>query len=256
MRKPDLLIGGIPFELDYEQHLLRQFDKRQICIPFDSLTDGEAYRALQPETLPAELKAELNRFHPDSPITFPAELLQSREQLIKHANYEFNAGCLRNGWGIYLVNEPLGQRLAGVLPHIAIAETDFTIDVRLKELRETAVPWNALRFADMFDAGENYLFYYRLDSHTCYQPNPQLTALPEKVVMIQLPNELLLDPVAVAREYKADLPLFLQQNPIQGELKAVVKPLAESALPGIIEQNKKLRQASRQGNNRRRSRGL
>jgi len=256
MRRPDLLIGSVAFEFDFEQHLLRQFDKRQICIPFDSLTDGGAYRALQPGTLPAELKAELNRFHPDSPIIFPAELLQSRDQLNKHANYEFNAGCLRHGWGIYLVDELLGKRLAGILPHIAIAETDFTIDVRLKELRETTVPWNALRFADMFDTGENYLFYYRLDSHTGYQPNTQLTTLPAKAAMIELPNELLLDPVAVAREYKADLPLFLQQNPNQRELKAVVKPLAESALPRIIEQNKKLRQASRQGNNHRRSRGL
>lgn len=255
-RKPDLLIGGIPFELDFEQRLLRQFDKRQVSIPFDSLTDGGAYKVLQPGLLPAELKAELRQFYTDSPIIIPAQLLESRAQLNQHANYEFNAGCLRHGWGIYLVDELLGKRLGGVLPHIEIAGTDLTIDVRLKELRETALPWNALRFTDMFDTGENYLFYYRLDSHTCYHPNPQITALPAKVAMIELPNELLLDPVAVAREYSADLPLFLQQNPIQSALKATVKPLSESALPRIIDQNKKLKQASRQGKHRRRSRGL
>lgn len=58
--------------------------------------------------------------------------------------------------------ELLDRRLAGELPHIDIAGTDFTIDWRLKQIRETAVPGNQLEIKDMklSASGDTYLCFY------------------------------------------------------------------------------------------------
>lgn len=145
--------------------------------------------------------------------------------------------------------ELLDRRLAGELPHIDIAGTDFTIDWRLKQIRETAVPSNQLEFKDMelSASGDAYLCFYDNKKHSLYEPPENIKALPKNVVLLEIPNEIKLDPIAVAREHGIDHVALLKENPIQSELRAIVKPLSESGLPNLIAENLKNEQLIKKG---------
>lgn len=141
--------------------------------------------------------------------------------------------------------EFLQRRLAGELPRIDIAGSNFIVDWRLKELRENDAPHNRIIFEDMqlSPSGEQYVCYYDTQKHKLYEPPGNIKTLPKNVVLLEIPHELKLDPVAVARERGVDPAVILKGNPIQKDLTAMVKPLSESRLPKLIEENLKKEQA-------------
>ena len=135
--------------------------------------------------------------------------------------------------------ELLKTRLSGKLPHIDLAGTDFTIDWRLRQLRETEEPWKHISFDnDLWESesGE-YLCFYNLVTHTTYIPSEDLVEMPENIVVLEIPNELDLDPVAVARGYGLGETALLEDHPIRASLAGKVKPLSGSGLPEFIENN-------------------
>lgn len=150
-----------------------------------------------------------------------------------------------------LAAERLRIRESGKLPHIDLAGTDFTIDWRLREMRETELPWKNIKFDDleMDDYGDSYLCFFNTEIHELYWPPDDLIALPTNVVVLEIPNELKLDPVAVARRYGSDLAELLREHPIGDNLVAKVIPLTETGLPNLIENNIK-RQQMENGENR------
>jgi hypothetical protein len=121
--------------------------------------------------------------------------------------------------------EAFQRRSLDILPQIDISGTAFTVDWRLKELRETAAPWNtiSLRNMDMDHAGENYLCFYDTEAHSLWRFDLQLTALPDHVVLLEIPNEIKLDPYAVANEYGIEPAEFISNFAIEKDLTAVVK---------------------------------
>jgi len=133
----------------------------------------------------------------------------------------------------------LARRLMGVLPHIDIAGVDFTVDWRLRELRETAAPWNKINLESLreSESGEEYLGLYDTKEKQLYDPDINLTRVPENVVGLEIPHEVKLDPVAVAREYGVNIVQFVQQNPIEKDLKAFIRPVAETGLPEMVAEN-------------------
>lgn len=135
--------------------------------------------------------------------------------------------------------QSLARRLMGVLPHIDIAGVDFTIDWRLRELRETAVPWNKINLDELreSESGEEYLGLYDTRERRLHEFDPDMISLPENVVGIEIPNEIKLDPVAVAREYGIDVNEFLERHPMQNNLKALVRPISETGLPELVVAN-------------------
>ena len=135
--------------------------------------------------------------------------------------------------------ELLKIRQSGKLPHIDLAGTDFTVDWRLRQMRDTEQPWKNISFDDfeMDDYGDKYLCFFNTKTHELYMPPEDLLELPEHVVVLEIPNELDLDPVAVAREYGSNLSELLREYPITENLAAKVSPLSESGLPGLIENN-------------------
>jgi hypothetical protein len=64
--------------------------------------------------------------------------------------------------------ELVAWRLAGKLPHIDINGTDFTIDLRLGELRETDAPWNRIDISELETAHDSNdrLFFFETRQHT------------------------------------------------------------------------------------------
>jgi len=73
-------------------------------------------------------------------------------------------------------------------------------------MRDIAQPWKSISFDDfeMDDYGDKYLCFFNTETHELYMPPDDLMELPENVVVLEIPNELHLDPVAVAREYGSD----------------------------------------------------
>lgn len=133
----------------------------------------------------------------------------------------------------------LARRLMGVLPHIDIAGTDFTVDWRLRELRETAVPWNKIDINMLreSESGEEYLGLFGTEQRSLYDFDDSILSVPENVIGIAIPNEIKLDPVAVAREFGVDIIEFVQLHPLVKNLKAVVLPINETGIPEIVAEN-------------------
>jgi hypothetical protein len=144
--------------------------------------------------------------------------------------------------------ELMNLRLSGKLPHIDIAGTDFTIDWRLRQMRETDVPWRNISFDFLREdeSGEAYLGLYNTNTHELYMPPDDIVELPENVVVIEIPNELRLDPVAVAREYGVDVADLINEYPITEKLFAKVNPISASGLPELIEFNLKKQQEDKE----------
>ena len=136
--------------------------------------------------------------------------------------------------------EELVQRLAGILPRIDIAGQNFIVDWRLKELRaENDFSKRIdLRHMAMDDKGENYLCFYHLPSKSVFVADDHLTELPKDTVMLEIPFELWLDPVGVARQYGQEDTFLLDNYPIRPELKAKVVPLEDTGLPELIKRNR------------------
>lgn len=132
------------------------------------------------------------------------------------------------------------ERLKGKLPHIDIAGTDFTIDWRLRELRETKNPANSIRFKDMdlAEDGKAYLCFYDTKKHTIQHPPADITELPKNLKVLEIPNGLILDPVAVAREAGKNINDFIVENPIEKNLSARTHPLSYSNLPELVRENR------------------
>ncbi len=140
----------------------------------------------------------------------------------------------------YSDNELLESRLAGILPKIDIAGQAYFIDLRLKELRSEAAPHSTIRFANMaMDAsGNNYLCFYHLPTRNVVNIPGDITAMPKDIVMLEIPNELMLDPVGTARQYGLADTFMLERYPIRAELRARVVPVEETGLPGLIRANR------------------
>lgn len=140
-----------------------------------------------------------------------------------------------------IADELLSRRLAGILPHIDLAGFDFTIDWRLKELRETAAPHNRidLKRMEMSDDGTEYLCLFHTKNRTLYHPSSDIREMPAHVVFLKIPYELVLDPVAVARQHGLPDTDLLDSYPIHEKLSAVVLPLSETNILSIIEKNRR-----------------
>jgi hypothetical protein len=136
--------------------------------------------------------------------------------------------------------ELVAQRLAGKLPHIDINGTDFTIDLRLQELRETDTPWNNISIIDLEPSldGNDQLFFYDTQKHCAYELNDNLTELPEHIVLVALPDLITLDPVAAARAVGYYDTKFLDEYPIKQFLIAGITRLKDTFLPEMIEENR------------------
>lgn len=153
----------------------------------------------------------------------------------------------------------VAARLNGILPRIDIAGYPFIVDWRLKELRpvDDFSTRLDLRHMPMSDDGEKYLCFYHVPTRCEWKANDSITAVPKDVVLLEIPYELKLDPVSVARQYGLKDTELLENHPIQKELKAKVIPLEETGLPDLIKQNReKLKYPVRSKTQKQKGKGL
>jgi hypothetical protein len=251
-----IAIGAIPFIINRDQRLLQQFNKWENIIRFDHLKKEEGYYAAKLYKSGINLSTEWPDFgkHYDQilNVIIPAPILDEHGSLTEDFKQDLNRLSHDKEWGFYLADKDTALRLSGKLPHIDLAGTDFTIDWRLKELRETEEPWKniSLRDMEMSDSGEEYLCFYDTETHGLFEPDETLFELPKNVVVLEIPYEVKLDPVAVAREYGIGETDLLPDHPFQMKLTAKVTPLSETGLSKFIEENIKKRDNTTDNNDR------
>jgi len=243
--KTILVIGSIPFVIDPVQRELRQFNQPNYKIAFDELKEEGPYYSYQfiTKAIARFEKIDLDNIRGAlTEVIIPTHLINNSDLITAEYLSGMNIMSQKEGWGFFLGDENLAMRLSGKLPHIDLAGTDFTIDWRLKELRETELPWKhiSLRDMEMSDSGEEYLCFYHTGTHELFEPDENLLELPENVVVLEIPCEARLDPIAVAREYGIGETDLLVEHPFQMNLKAKVTPLSETGLPEYIQNNKRL----------------
>jgi hypothetical protein len=158
------------------------------------------------------------------------------------AKYGFTEAQLegKTDYEVIVDQEALQQRLAGVLPRIDIAGEQFTVDLRLQELRHAGNYhlMLSLKSFDLSPDGWKYEGYYDTYLRQVVDIDPKLTEFPDGVVKIQFPNEIVLDPVGVASQYGIEASALLRRYPIKSDLKADVIPLSETHIPALIQHNR------------------
>ncbi|PAW95461.1 hypothetical protein CKK33_18925 [Mucilaginibacter sp. MD40] len=235
-----LVIGSTPFMIEPENLQLRQFNKQDNVIAFDSLTQQKGYYSATFDTSRHKVIVKEKKFgehHADTiDVVLPSQILHSPNSLTDDQVSDLNLLSKGKELGFFLADRDTALRLSGVLLNIDLAGTDFTIDWRLKELRETEFPWKniSLRDMEMSDNGEEYLCFYHIDTHELYIPGEDLFELPQNVVLLEIPNEIKLDPVAVAREFGIGETDLLPDHPFQMNIAARVTPLSETGLSAFI----------------------
>ncbi len=236
-------MGAAPFIIDTVKRELVQFNKRDNIIPFADLKEEEGYYSAKFDKSRNKISSEWPESgkHDDHILNMriPAPVLDAPGSLTPEFIQDLNSLSQHKEWGFYLADNDTTLRLSGKLPHIDLAGTDFTIDWRLRELRETELPWKniSLRDMEMSDSGEEYLCFYHTETHELFEVDENLFELPENVVVLEIPYEVKLDPVAVARQYGIGETDLLFEHPFQMNLSAKVTHLSETNLSRFIEEN-------------------
>ncbi|MBN7817478.1 hypothetical protein [Algoriphagus pacificus] len=143
--------------------------------------------------------------------------------------------------------ESLELRKKGVLPIIDLAGHSYTIDVRFGELRNVEQPWLSLKLDQLVTTEDyrHYKFFYNMAEKQVFQATHNLVEMPKNVVLLEIPDELGLDPVGVARKYGLSDDYFLKIYPFQSRHKARITALEDSGIKEFIQKNSERRQAQK-----------
>lgn len=133
----------------------------------------------------------------------------------------------------------LHQRLEqGKLPTISIMGQDYFIDLRMNELRSTDEHWRIVNLdTTEVSTGDKFVFFYDHKNKEVFEVPHDIIVEPKNVVVVELPNELWLDPIACGRKYADDASHFLQMYPLQHNLQARIRPISQTYLGELIKQN-------------------
>ncbi len=143
----------------------------------------------------------------------------------------------------------LEQRKKGILPQIDIAGHRYTVDIRLNELRNSDFPNKRLGLDEMVTSpdGRHYLFFYNREIKSILHASVDMVEVPEKAVLVEIPDELGLDPVGMARKYGLRDEYFLKMHPYKEGLMARITSIEKSGLPEYVAANQNLEGQPQQG---------
>lgn len=157
-----------------------------------------------------------------------------------------------------MVDQDVYQRRAGGrLPTIKLGEDNFFVNIRLGVLEQEGGMFNHIHMhhMDVTGDGEKFWFFYDAGRKQIYEPPPGLMAIPDKVYMATIPNELVLDPYSLARGNNIDIKGFLLRFPQSDQFKATMVPAKYTALKELVEANRENYKKPDQGHERSTSNG-
>ena len=225
---PTVNIHGKEFIVDVDKTEIRQMDRPENTMSFHDMIDfGTKYTFICDTkdlgiTAPDDhknqnfLSVELPPMAELDPIGMAEKYGKAVEDIKGKTDFE-----------IMVDQELLQERLTGKLPLIDIARNSYIVDIRLKELRMENDPLNRINLRDLEFSpdGTHYQFYYDSNSKQALAVHPALSPYQGGILYIEIPNELKLDPVAVARDYEIGENDLLRRFPPQKDLKAKVTPV-------------------------------
>lgn len=224
----NLFIDHIHFQFDREQNYLFEVNNPENTISIDALKDeGNHYTCL--------FSKETSNIHDGMvkageekediiPVVIPKEVLEGITE-----NYRaYNTESDKSGWNMFIADEGTMKRLRGHLPEIEIDGEDYFVDWRLKELRHTENPHLRIGIHSLepVDDGTVYRGLYNTDTRRMAEPLSGKEKL-SHLVFLDIPYELKLDPVGVARQYGMKDTELLPRFPIEQDLKATITGLTK-----------------------------
>lgn len=239
---PKIALDGRVFMFDPEAKKLIQWANRMNTIDLSDLRGGKDYRFIYdkekrnavagPNSRPASGK--------QMRISIPAEFFTWEKMPPDEVIRPLNELSLKKNQGFLLVNQALNRRINGHLPKIDIDGSLFFIDWRLREFRAVDDFMVRLETRDfsLSDDGNNYLFAYHTPTRSLRDIFSDITELPKDVVLVEVPNELALDPVAVARECGMSEAGLQHRYPVASSLSARIIPLSETAVADLVAENR------------------
>lgn len=136
----------------------------------------------------------------------------------------------------------LEHRLNGLLPVIDIADDHFYVDIGKQSIRPKGNVKNAgldLKNGGWVDEMTNeHCFYYDKQTRQETKISPDITTLPEHVVLVKIPPVKVLDPVGAAKENGLAPNTYLSVFPLVMYRKAEVLPLNETVLFDVAKENR------------------
>lgn len=110
------------------------------------------------------------------------------------------------------------------LPIINLAGTDFTVDVRMGELRNTTAPYNSIPFRSMEPTtdGYHYTFWYDKKAKGIHLNQVDVKDIPDQLIKLQIPWEIRLDPVGVALHKNLPSNILNHYYPQQERFEATI----------------------------------
>lgn len=230
-----IFIEDALFEIDLKERSISAADNPNFKVWFKDLEviDGDyrlGYDWKMQRLCPFSTDLPKEHFHL---IHLPESLLQPTQESIT----AFNELSVRHCTGVLVADEDIEARLRGELPKIDIAGSLFYVDWRLRELRSVEDPTTRLNLRDMEmnNEGDKYLCLYHTEYKAIYIPTQYTKQIPEKVVVLEIPYELKLDPIGVARQFELPDTAMLKDFPIEKNLKATVKPISKTEAQQMLD---------------------
>lgn len=145
-----------------------------------------------------------------------------------------------NGYGFYLANQALNERLMGKLPTIAIGGDAFYIDVRVGQLRHKDDPSAFISLDEIspYEQDGKATFLYSPEKRSVFHPDWRSTGIPDGVLAVQTLSIAHLDPVGLARYLGRQDGYYLDRYAFQAEQKAAIVPLAETNFAILFKVNR------------------
>ena len=240
-----IILDGSLFHVDSEKKQFVQAAYPENKIPFSQLTEEGGYYSMIYAIVEKTAKSHLQFMRELGPelrrIIIPKEVLQKEFGKDSSLPALFNQTSYRHNWGILMIDEAIGRRLKGELPKITLMGKPYIVDIRMQELRSAAQPAERIGIKEMElspDAEKLRLFF---DTKAQQQLSKEsvLTSFREGIVLLEFPNEILLDPVGAARLYQLEDTELLSRFPMIMNHQALAIPLTKLAHQEMIRLQKK-----------------
>lgn len=222
----NLFIEGTLFKYDRERNALFQAGKPANHVALAAFPSEYDDLLIQFDRFSNEIVADLGRksdvVQAAIQVNIPRKLFDSTESDILF----FNLLSKAENRNFYLADKVTMRRIGGTLPEIAIGGDRYIVDFRWKELRcvfDSSIKLPMDSFKSIED-GMYFQAFYDVNNRKLIDPQ-HVKANSADIMLLEIPNELVLDPVGVARqEGLADIEL-LHFFPVKSDLTGKLKPL-------------------------------
>lgn len=234
---PTIKLHGTVFEVDIQQDLIRQKNNPNNRIGFGLME----YRGTH-YTLLYDMSRKIYGGHDSFSqnvvlVQIPQKVELDPEAMAKKYKLDIKDIKGKSDFEVMVEQSSFKNRVEkGKLPVIDIAGKQFYVDLRLQELRLTDDFSTKIDLRNLYnDHREQYEFYFRPAKNQIVEIDKNFKGPLNGIVLVRLPTDVKLDPVAVARTNNLDMKAFLSKHPIPKNLTAEIIPAHKTELKNRVK---------------------